>query len=155
MTEPRWVFVVKALDKSGVLTATASIFSNRGVSLEAILGSGIAATTTEDARLILSFRSSERKQEMLLRALGRLSAVLSVDVYAYDDPRLRAIAVAKLTTSEVLNDFSSPVQQEVISETQDSITLLLTGSTSNVERLITHLRTKSVLLDVVVAAIAA
>ncbi len=69
MSEQRWVFVVKALDQPGTLTAAASVFSNRGISLEAVLGSGIASTVIEDGRLILSFRATKRKQEMLLRAL--------------------------------------------------------------------------------------
>jgi len=39
--QQRWVFVVRALNRPGTVTAAAAVFSNRGVSLEGILGSGI------------------------------------------------------------------------------------------------------------------
>ena len=64
MANQRWVFVVRALDKPGTLTATAVVFSNRGVSLESILASGIAPTTLEEGRLILIFRATPEKKRV-------------------------------------------------------------------------------------------
>lgn len=154
MSEQRWVFVVKALDQPGTLAAAASVFSNRGVSLEAILGSGIASTAIEDGRLILSFRATERKKEMLLRALERLASVLQVKDYPYADANLRAIAIAKVSSlKNILLDLDTAVQTETISQTAEEQVLLLTGSTSAVEQVIQALRQQSVLLDLVTAAI--
>ncbi|MEM6714635.1 MAG: hypothetical protein AAF622_06145, partial [Cyanobacteria bacterium P01_C01_bin.147] len=102
MAEQRWVFVVRALDKPGTLTATAAAFSNRGVSLESILASGIAPTTLEDGRLILIFRATSEKKALLQRTLERLSIIFQVDAYTYEDERLRAIAVAKLSPTAVI-----------------------------------------------------
>lgn len=154
MLERRWVFVVKVLDKPGALTATASVFSNRGVSLEAILGSGIAATTEEDGRLIFRFLATDRKKEMLQRVLERLSKVVQVDTYLYDDPKLRAIAVIKACNLDGIDLSSQAVQTETISQTETSQTFLLTGATLAVEQVIETLRQQSRLLDVVMAAIA-
>jgi acetolactate synthase small subunit len=154
VTEQRWVFVVKCLDRPGSLTAAASVFSNRGVSLEAILSSGIAATSIEAGRLILSFRATERKKEMLMRALGRLSSVSQVDHYLYDDPALRSIALAKVSSSSAIEFSSDLVQAETISETAESTMLLLTGNPVAVESMIETLRQRSFLLDLVTAAIA-
>jgi acetolactate synthase small subunit len=153
MSEQRWVFVVRALDQPGTLTAAASVFSNRGVSLEAILGSGIAATAIEEGRLILSFRATERKQEMLLRALERLSSVLQVTSYLYDDPKLRAIAIAKVSSLQDISFDSEAIVVETIATSPDGLRLLLTGSTVAVEQVIQTLRQASVLLDLVTAAI--
>lgn len=150
----RWVFVVKCLDKPGVLTAAASVFSNRGISLEAVLGSGIAATSIETGRLILSFRATQRKKEMLLSALARLSGVLQVSDYPFDDPTLRAIAIAKISSSETIASTLDLIQTETISETAEGKLMLLTGSTAAVESIIENLRQRSVLLDLVTAAIA-
>jgi acetolactate synthase small subunit len=154
MPEQRWVFVVKCVDRPGVLTAAASVFSNRGVSLEAILSSGIAATSIETGRLILSFRATDRKKEMLLRALGRLSSVLQVDHYLYDDPALRSIALAKVSSPTAIEFSSDRVQVEKISETAEGSLLLLTGDPVAVESVLKTLRQQSLLLDLVTAAIA-
>ncbi|MBD2462563.1 hypothetical protein H6G89_16075 [Oscillatoria sp. FACHB-1407] len=154
MIEQRWVFVVQALDKPGVLTATASVFSNRGVSLEGILGSGIAATTAEDARLILSFRAVERKKDLLLRALQRLAKVIHVEAYLYTDPRLRAIAIARVVNLDNLGLNTDSLQTELISQTPEGTTVLFTGSTTAVETAVATLRQNRVLIDVVGSAIA-
>lgn len=152
MSEQRWVFVVKSLDRPGVLTAAASVFSNRGVSLEAVLGSGIASTRAEDARFILSFRATERKKEMLLRVLERLSAVIQVDAYLYDDPRLRSIAVAKVSSLAGID--LDTIVTESISESAEAQTLLLTGTTVAIEQFVEDLRQKNQLIDVVITVIA-
>lgn len=153
MSEQRWVFV-KAFDKPGSLTATASVFSNRGVSLEAILGSGIAATTENDGRLVFTFQATNRKKEMLQRALERLSRVMQVDGYLYSDPRLRAIAVIKAGNLEGIDFNTEAVQTEIISQTEESQLFLLTGTPLVIEQVIEALRQRSRLLDVVMAAIA-
>lgn len=155
MAERRWVFVVRCLDQSGVLSAVASVFGNRGVSLEAILGSGIAASrqdgSREDGRLILSFRATERRQEMLRRVLERLSSILQVEAYAYDDPQLRSIAVVKLRRLEQV-DLSS-VLAETISQTAEAQTLLLTGPTGAMEAIVQQLRQQDLLIDLVITAV--
>ncbi len=180
MAEQHWLMVVKCLDQSGVLSAVASVFANRGVSLEAILGSGIAtvypiescpiescpiesrpiesrpaesrpAESHANGRLLLSFRATERKKEMLHRVLERLSAILQVEVYAYDDPQLRAIAVIKVRHLEQI-DLSS-VLAETISQTAEAQTLLLTGSTVALEAIVQQLRQQALLIDLVMSAV--
>lgn len=158
----RWVFVVRALDKPGTLTATAAVFSHRGVSLEAILGSGIASTTMEDGRLVLTFRATPQKQAMLLRSLERLATVMQVSVYTYDDPSLRAIAVVKVLDGDAVDLAALPLNIEPIkaayppeAATSDKTTqLLITGSPPIVDDAIAKLREQSVLKDVVMATIA-
>ena len=156
----RWVFVVRALDKPGTLTATAAVFSHRGVSLEAILGSGIASTTTEDGRLILTFRATAQKQAMLLRSLERLATVMQVSVYTYDDPLLRAIAVVKLSDANAVDLSALPLNIEPIgTDRQDTdqdktAQLLITGNPPSVDRAIAKLRDQGVLKDIVMATIA-
>jgi acetolactate synthase small subunit len=154
VAEQRWVFVVRVQDKPGALTSTASVFSNRGVSLEGVLGSGIAATTEEDGRLVFSFRATERKKIMLQRALERLSKVLGVESYAYDDPQLRAIAVARLTTQDGVKLDGADLQVDTIASQPEEVTLLLTGNAERLTHTLEDLRQRDVLKDVVVAAIA-
>lgn len=154
MAEQRWVFVVKCLDQSGVLSAVASVFANRGVSLEAILGSGIAASPaarTEEGRLILSFRATERKKNMLRRVLERLSAISQVEAYAYSDPNLRAIAVVKVQHLDSID--LGLALAETISQTAEAQTLLLAGPTVVLEAIVQQLRQQELLIDLVMSAV--
>lgn len=153
MAEVRWVFAIKAQDKPGALTAAAGVFSNRGVSLETILGSGISLTGTS-SRIVLSFRATERKKNMLLRAMERLAAVLQVECYTYESPELRAIAVVRVAAESGVDWDAAEVQTEVVSQGNGSQTLLLTGETLVVEQVIERLRDRDALLDVVVSVMA-
>ncbi|NJK99119.1 MAG: ACT domain-containing protein [Spirulinaceae cyanobacterium RM2_2_10] len=153
MTEQRWVFVVRALDKPGTLAAAAAVFSQRGVSLESILGSGISSTGA-DGRLVFSLRATARKQALLQRVVGRLAAVSQVEVYAYDDLRLRAIAVVRTAATTPLPLDAAEARLETISRTEQERILLLTGSTTAVESALGILREQGSLCDVVTAAIA-
>lgn len=152
MANQRWVFVVRALDKPGTLTATAAAFSNRGVSLESILASGIAPTTLENGRLILIFRATPEKKDLLQRTLERLSIIFRVDAYTYDDERLRAIAVAKLDRAVTIaaNDHLSV---EKIAQTESGHIVMLTGRPPVVETAISELRAQGDLQDVVISYI--
>ena len=152
MADQRWVFVVRALDKPGTLTATAAAFSHRGVSLESILASGIAPTTLEDGRLILIFRATAEKKALLQRTLERLSIILQVEAYTYDDDRLRAIAVAKLN-SAVTMPTSDRLSVEKIAQTDSGHIVMLTGTPPMVETAISELRDHGQLKDVVMSYI--
>jgi len=157
MDEQRWVFVVRSLDRPGALTSAASVFSNRGVSLEGILGSGIDSNSTEDARLIITFQATATKKETLRRVLERLSAVVSVDAYAYDASNLRAIATTRLHNDALPlleQNLRDGVQFEIISTQGEESMVLLKGHTAAVEQILCHLRQKKALLDVVMTAIA-
>lgn len=149
----RWVFVVRAMNKPGTLTAAAAVFSNRGVSLEGILGSGIDTASEEEGRMLFSFRATQQKQDLLKRSLERLPNIFQVAAYPYEDPRLRAIAVAKLAPDARISHDSEDLYVETISREETSSLLLLSGSTMAVEDAITHFREQQQLKDVVMSAI--
>ncbi len=149
----RWMFVVRALNQPGTLTAAATVFSNRGVSLEGFLGSGIDASTVENGRLLFSFRATSQKQALLKRSLERLPNISKVSAYEYEDDRLRAIAVTKLLPDTPLSDSDETLHIETITRTNTSLILLLSGKPAAVERAIAHFRQQQQLKDVVMSAI--
>lgn len=149
----RWVFVVRAINKPGSLTAAAAVFSNRGVSLEGILGSGIDTATEEDGRMLFSFHATEQKQDLLKRSLERLPSITQVAAYPYEDKRLRAIAVARLLPNARVNNDAEDLYIETISRGEASSLLLLSGGTMAVEDAIAHFRAHEQLEDVVMSAI--
>ncbi|MEL6261353.1 MAG: acetolactate synthase small subunit [Cyanobacteria bacterium J06626_6] len=149
----RWMFVVQALNQPGTLTAAAAVFSNRGVSLEGILGSGIDTNTIEDGRLLFSFRATPQKQALLKRSLQRLPSILKVKAYTYEDARLRAIAIVKVNPDSQLSRDSEQLHVETIRQTDSYRLSLLTGATAVVEAKVAQLRSQSQLVDVVISAI--
>lgn len=149
----RWMFVVRALNKPGTLTDAAAVFSNRGVSLEGFLGSGIDTSSVEDGRLLLSFRATTAKKTLLKRSLQRLPSVSQVNEYAFDDDRLRLVAVAQLSVDAQVTP-TDALHVEMISRGDETnLLLLLTGRAVVVEGAIASLRQKGQLNDVVVSAI--
>lgn len=156
-TRQRWMFVVCALNQPGTLTAAATVFSNRGVSLEGFLGSGIDSSTVENGRLLFSFRATPEKQALLKRSLERLPNISKVEAYEYEDDRLRAIAVAKLLPDTQLTDSDTNrdkgLHTEIVTRTDEALLLLLSGRTVAVESAIAHFRQKQQLEDVVMSAI--
>jgi len=152
-TRQRWMFVVCALNQPGTLTAAATVFSNRGVSLEGFLGSGIDSSTVENGRLLFSFRATPQKQALLKRSLERLPTISKVEAYDYEDDRLRAIAIAKLLPSTQVTNSSETLHVEIISRTDDALLLLLSGKTAVVESAIAQFRQQQQLKDVVMSAI--
>lgn len=66
----------------------------------------------EDGRLILRFQVTERKKQGLQRDPERLSKVVQVEAYSYDDSRLRPIALVQATTLADLNLAATSIQSE-------------------------------------------
>jgi acetolactate synthase small subunit len=153
-TNERWIFVVRVLDQPGTMTAAAAVFSNRGISLEGILGSGIGSTTVGDGRLILSFCATLKKQALLYRALERLPSVFKVDAYAYEDERLRAIAIAKLTLTGKLPQDDDRYSVETLAQNGAERMVMLKGTPPAVEGAIAQFRQQNQLNDVVMSYIA-
>ncbi|MEJ5250537.1 MAG: hypothetical protein HPY54_17100 [Chthonomonadetes bacterium] len=154
MGDERWVFVIKVQDKPGALTAIASVFSSRGVSVDTTLGSSANTSAELGSTIVLSFRATERKKETLFRTLQRLHQVLQVQAYPYSARELRAIAIARVTPEEKFELSAKQVQAEIISERGDSKTVLLTGSTQAVDKVVQSLRERGSLLDVVTTVMA-
>lgn len=150
--DDRWIFVVHALNRPGTLTDAAAVFSNRGVSLENFLGSGIDTNSVEDGRLLLSFRATQEKKDLLKRSLQRLPSVLKVREYAFSDERLRLVAVVKLSL-DAQTDVADLLYVETISCDKTTRLQLMTGRATVVESAIAHLREQAQLKDVVVSAI--
>jgi acetolactate synthase small subunit len=149
--ENRWVFVIKSKNQPGMLNSATAVFSNRGISVDTILGGG---TITNEGRVILSFQASENKQKMLLRVLKRLSTVESVTVYPYNSPELRAISIICLPISSLKNWDNQAIYTETITSNSETQTLMLTGTTLAVEELLQRLKTEGVLLEATLSVIA-
>ena len=154
MANERWVFVIKVHDKPGALTAIASVFSSRGVSVDTTLGSSAAGLLEAPSTIVLSFHATECKKETLLRTLARLQQVVQVEAYPYTARELRSIAIVRVTPDEKIAELPREVHTEIISESGDSKTVLLTGATRAVDRAVHSLHERGTLKDVVATVMA-
>jgi acetolactate synthase small subunit len=152
MLEPRRVFIVKVQDAPGALTAIASVFSSRGVSLEMILGNGTLWGAESGGGIVVVFRSNERKRQTLLRTLQRLEKVKEVQAYPFDSPQLRAVAIARLNAGEGLEPL--PECAEVVTQGEQESVLLFNGGAQTVVDAILAIKDTCVLREIMVSVMA-
>lgn len=156
----RWFFAVKVHDKPGMVTAVSSVFSNRGVSLEMLLGSTLHAVSADAIDLFVVFMATEPRKNELLRTIRRLAKVISVECYNGDSPTLRAVAFAHVSQQEgdVQVDLASVATEEsvvfspVIFEDKHQ-TWILMATPSHLQHCLDRLQDAKILLDVTVTII--
>lgn len=93
MSERRWLFAIRAQDRPGALTAVANAFSHRGVSVRMILGAGSMTEAADSGNIFVAFEATENKKTALLRVIGRLAKVISVESFAFDSEQVRELAI--------------------------------------------------------------
>jgi hypothetical protein len=91
----RWTFHFRANDRSGVLAAVASLFADRGVSLDWIMTAAGKGAGDPYGAAALAFRATEAKQAYLARLLSRLEAVRDISVHRYDTEEAYLSAFSK------------------------------------------------------------
>ena len=156
----QWLFAVKVHDKPGTLTAVSSVFSNRGVSIEMLLGSTLHAVSADAIDLYFVCRASEPRRKELHRTLGRLASVISVECHSCDSPKLRAVVFAHVDPRAMPADTSlaeiataeSVAFSPVICDDDHETWILMAGPAS-VDRCVEKLRATGALLDTTVTII--
>lgn len=94
--DTRWVAFVRGEDRTGTLTALASVFSSRGVNFESIATGDLHAAS---GLIVIVFTTSDRIQRLLARTVERLAAIQSVSVHQANDPNVRAVGVVRAPES--------------------------------------------------------
>jgi hypothetical protein len=91
--DERWVAFVRADHRTGTIAALAGVFATRGVNFDSLAtGEGDG----EHGLVVVTFRTSERRQRMLVRSVERLAPVHQVLVRRAEDLGVRAAAVVHL-----------------------------------------------------------
>ena len=138
----RWVVVVRGADRTGTLTALTSVFSTRGVSFESL------ATGAADGgvgTIAVTFRTSTRRQQLLVRTVERLSVVRSVEARSADDPSVRAAGVVRMPAGVA---FRPPAQAAVrwSGDASAGQPVLVEGSLHDVTAVVDHARAQGATL---------
>lgn len=82
------VLAIGLHDRPGAVHSVAEVFSGRGLQMEAFYGTAGSQAADGDARALILFDATPERAELVARVLRRLSAVRSVELLGFDDPRL-------------------------------------------------------------------
>jgi len=151
-----WVFRVGVADRAGALTSIASAFSNRGISIETVVGHGTAYPGAPGGAVVATFWCSEAEKDEIVRVVGRLSKVTSLEEHPYESESLRKSALVRVTRGLTPTDVAGRetfLTCELVDERRGLFTYFLAGSPSELDPVLGQLVQKGVLTDIVYSVI--
>ena len=103
----KWAFIISAADRPGVMTSVASVFTGRGLQVEAIMGNG---GRPGNAELTVIFEALESRKDSMFKLIGRLENVHHVEAHdCSSDTLLRCVSV-KVDPQEEITELLTPVK---------------------------------------------
>lgn len=124
----KWAFIISAADRPGIMTSVASVFSGRGLQVEAIMGNG---GRPGDAELTVIFEALESRKDSMFKLIGRLENVHHVEAHDCSaDTLLRCVSV-KVEPHSHISESLTPIKGH-----EGYFTF--TGTYSEVEELLNH-----------------
>jgi len=154
--EQHWVFRVHLADRAGALTSIASAFSNRGISIETVVGHGATHTSSHDGTVVAAFWCTEEEKDEIVRVVKRLSKVLSLEEHPYDSDSLRKSAMVHVTRKLTPRDVAGRetfLTCELMEEKREAYTYFLAGSPSELDPVLARLGEEGILSDIVYAVV--
>ena len=151
-----WVFRVHVADRAGALTSIASAFSNRGISIETVVGHGATHTATHDGAVVVTLWCTELEKDQIVRVVKRLSKVLSLEEHAYDSAGLRKSAIVHATRRLTPRDVAGRetfLTCELMKEERGIHTYFLAGSPSELDPIIARFGEEGILDDIVYSVV--
>ena len=151
-----WVFRVHVADRAGALTSIASAFSNRGISIDTVVGHGHTLTSTRDGTVVVTCRCTEDEKDVMVRTVRRLSKVLALEEHPYESEILRKSAVIDVTRRLTPGDVAGRetfLTCELVEEKRGVLTYFVAGSPWELDPVIAGLIEKGILTDIVYSII--
>lgn len=147
-----WVFRVDVADRAGALTSIASAFSNRGVSIETIVGHGTPYPGASGGAIVATFWCTETEKDAIVRIVGRLSKVTHLVERPYESSLLRKSALVQV--ARALRPLDVAGQEcfltcEPIPSVHEPYTYFLAGPPSELDPVLVRLGAEGVLLHTV------
>ncbi len=147
-----WVFRVHVVDRAGALTSIASAFSNEGINIGTVVGHGLEEPAVVEGSVVLTFFSSEKKKDIMVRKITRLSKVIRLEERPYDSHSLRKSAIlhttGKLKPRDVAGENSFLTCELVGSEVEGFI-YFLAGSPGELDPVLHSLEKTGMVKDIV------
>ena len=150
MNKKHWFFRVWVRDRAGALTSIASAFSNRGISIESVVGHGADPTAGCDGTVLVAFTCQEDEKDAMMRVLQRLSKVERVEEHPYLGDYLRKTAVVKTSRALGPRDLATDTKFltfEAMHNDSTGWTYFLGGPPNELDPILLTLKESGVLLD--------
>ena len=151
-----WVFRVHVVDRAGALTSIASAFSNRGISIDTVIGHGHTLTTSRDGTVVVTFWCSEREKDAIVRIVRRLSNVTALEEHPYESEVLRKSAVIEVTRRLAPRDVAGRetfLTCELVREERGVYTYFVAGSPNELDPVLARFIEEGILTDIVYSVI--
>jgi acetolactate synthase small subunit len=151
-----WVFRVGVADRAGALTSIASAFSNRGISIETVVGHGTAYPGAPGGAVVTTFWCSQAEKDEIVRVVSRLSKVTSLEEHPYESESLRKSALVRVTRRLSPRDVAGKeafLICELMREDRGTYTYFLAGSPSELDPILGRFIEKGILTDIVYSVI--
>ena len=151
-----WVFRVGVADRAGALTSIASAFSNRGISIETVVGHGTAYPGAPGGAVVVTFWCDEAAKDEIVRVVGRLSKVTAIEEFPYESDRLRKSALVRVSRALLPPDVAGReafLTCEPLGQHRNVHTYFLAGSPSELDPVLARLAEEGALEDIVYSVI--
>ena len=151
-----WVFRVGVADRAGALTSIASAFSNRGISIETVVGHGSAYPGAPGGAVVVTFWCSQEEKREIVRVVERLSKVVSLEEHAYESEALRKSALVRVSRRLAPPDVAGReafLTCELMQEKRGVFTYFLAGSPSELDPVLARFVEEGILEDIVFSVI--
>ena len=151
-----WVIRLGVADRAGALTSVSSAFSNRGVTIETIVGHGMAFPDAPGGTVVVTFRCSPRDKDEIVRVVRRLNKVHTLEERAYESENLRKSAVVCTSRRLAPRDVAGVeafLTCELMSQPRGEWRYFLAGSPSELDPVLARFVEEGILTDVVFSVI--
>lgn len=151
-----WVFRVGVADRAGALTSIASSFSNRGISIDTVVGHGATYAARHDGAVVVTFWCTEPEKDEIVRVVQRLSKVTYLEEHPYDSETLRKSAVLHTTRRLTPRDVAGReafLTCELMKEERGVYTYFVAGSPSELDPVLARFAEEGILEDVVYSVV--
>jgi len=155
-SQRHWVFRVHVADRAGALTSIASAFSNRGISIETVVGHGASYGGEFDGAVVATFWCTEEKKDEIVRVVKRLSKVVSIEEHPYDSDSLRKSAVVQVARRLKPKDVAGReafLTCELMAEERGIHTYFMAGSPSELDPILARFAKRGIMREIVYSVI--
>jgi hypothetical protein len=151
-----WVFRVGVADRAGALTSIASAFSNRGISIETVVGHGTAFPGAPGGAVVTTFWCSEAEKAEIVRVVSRLSKVTSLEEHPYESESLRKSALVRVSRRLAPPDVAGRqafLTCELMHQERGTYAYFLAGAPSELDPILAQFVEEGILKDIVYSVI--
>lgn len=150
-----YAFLLKLRDKPGAMELVAATFAHRGISLITILGNDAGTAPDGLATILVTFRTTQVRKDMMKATLSRLSRVVSLTEREEEDPALQQSALVRLAPGGALpTDPQVHLTRLNVDATTGETLWALFGPLKAVEASVESLRTAGTLNAISLATVA-